>query len=226
MEIIRNERYNAQTFVLKNIFKYINRYNTCLLDHILCVEDDTKTNHQERYKDFAINFPKHIADETFSSVTFGKNEYPFLGVSVGDYKANRFFKCSNELDIYFHFVFSNNTTPNSCCSVCDGKIGRKYVECIQNAIVEMFKFNIKITNGGEEMIETTNLFDYLNCKTDEISNDVWNYNVRAVVSDDISVSETVGREDQLNEFIIKVPLVIRSLSKTCDCSDEQISCCD
>jgi hypothetical protein len=220
-DTVTKTKFSSNYWVWKNIEKFVANHYICLLDNLLCITDDTKTDPLLRYKEFTVNFSRHFGLISKSGIWNGKNSYPYIGVSFGSGNRNRFYNCSEVVDVYFH-IFLNPKTPKSCdtpnCSSCIIKNEEEWFNCVIDQLIDMFGFNYKTTLDNGYIATSGDLFEHLYCKKDRFDVN-WEYNMKVRPIGEPFVSEIVPRDDEILEAYVQIPLKIISKSKTCDCDD-------
>ena len=218
----RKTQLSSEFWVWKNIQEFVNKHNICLLDHLLCIEDESALEPIERYHNFTLNFQKHFTLNSRSAIRHGKHSYPFVGVYFGRGKKGMAYSCSDVVEVYFRIVLSSS--PQDCeagCGKCNDMLEEQWFDCVVDSILEMFRFTKQIPHDGGKRLEESNLFEY------NYGKDGWLWNMVAYLEDDPWVSEINPREDENLELFIRVPIKIISKSISVDnCSPEEIyNCC-
>ena len=227
-DTVPGTKFSSNYWIWKNIEKFVANHYICLLDSLLCIVDDNSIDPLLRYDNFVTNFSKHFGLLSKSGIWNGKNNYPYIGVSFGSGNRNRFYNCTEIVDVYFH-IFLNPKTPKSCdtpnCSKCIIQNEEEWFNCVIDQLIGMFSFNYKDTLDNGYTLTGTDLFSHLYCAEDRFGSK-WTYNMKVNVAGEPFVSEIVPRDDEILEAYIQLPIKVVSKTKTCDCDDVSPCNCD
>lgn len=218
---IEKQKTSSEFWLWKNIEKFVANHYICLLDKLLCIQDSESQVPQDRYRNFDSEFIKHFSLLSRSAIRQGKHKYPFIGVKFSSDSKNRFSRCTEDIDIYFHIVY-NPVSPASCdnenCSVCVSSLEEDYLRCITDLLINMFSFTKKIAKTNGYKSEHSNLFQELYCKDD------WTYNMRVLNNGEPFVSDINARDDETLEIYLRIPVRVVSKTSNCNCDDTDLGC--
>lgn len=98
---------NAEKFLWNNLKMYLMQYQTCFLDNILKVKDESAAYPIDRYEDFINSFEKHIG---LGSYTAGQaaqfSNVPYVTVNINTYPLH---SCQTRVTMRFDILFTTDS---------------------------------------------------------------------------------------------------------------------
>lgn len=214
---------NVEEFVWNNLKFYLQTYQTCLLDLILVVKDETATNPFDRYKDFANDLGKHMGLGSYVNVQPTQfTEIPYVTVNISAIPTGH---CATRAVVGFDIVFTSDV-PKPPSGNSTRYIGNssESVAWFRASVVDALcqLFYRAYPDGETDSYNDRAFWEVLYGKL--VANPVapdttkpWEYNIKGQVDSDYTVSEVtqLKREDRssgLSVFTVVFTLDINHLS--------------
>lgn len=198
-----------QLYIYENLKAFMYTYQSCLLDNILCIEDDTSDDPFIRYTDFQNQFYSHFTSNIYGAgLPADKTRYKMPHISL-EIIPRRATSCEDVYTVSFIVDFQT-TSPADCENGCS---------CIPASSAGILGFVDGVTQGIDQMMAGGYIFHLLQDSTvvrDEFKNSMGRFKFNMLVTDvSRPLVSPVATSNEVHSFAIDYDITVHSTYQEC-----------
>ncbi len=198
-----------QLFIYENLKAYMFTYETCILDNILCIQDENATDPELRYKNFKEEFPKHFTSNIYGAgIPADKTYYKLPHISL-EIIPRRSTSCEEIYTVSFIIDFQT-ISPGGCPEGCP---------CVPASSAGILGFVDNVATGIELMMDGGYVFSLLQDSAvvkDEFKNSYGKFKFNLLVTDVSNpLMSALSTSNEIHSFAIDYDITVHDAYREC-----------